>query len=138
MRLTPLHLASKLVFCCAITACLIGCGPGRPAVFPVTGSVTIDGSPVSEGIITFENAGAGIAESAEIGADGTYSTELLEGTYSVTLMPAFVEQKSEDGTMEEVFKNPENFPEKYHNTSSSGLTINVSGETKYDAAMTKK
>lgn len=119
-------------------AFLVGCGPGQPPLFPVHGTVTLEGTALTEGIVTFENASAGIAESAQIASDGSYKTELLDGTYQVSLMPVFVEQKSEDGTMEEVLKNPENFPKKYQQTTSSGLTVTVSGDTSFDIDMTKK
>jgi hypothetical protein len=31
--------------------CIVGCGDGRPARFPVSGTVTIDGAPVTHGSI---------------------------------------------------------------------------------------
>ena len=119
-------------------ATLLGCGPGQPPLYPVHGKVTLEGTPLTEGIVTFEDAAAGIAESAEISSDGSYQTELLNGTYKVSLMPVFVEQKAEDGTMEEVLKNPENFPSKYQKPDTSGLSISVSEDTGYDINMTKK
>lgn len=113
-----------------------GCGPGAPPLFDVRGKVTLSGTPLTDGNITFENAGAGLAETVAITPDGTYSARLIEGPYTVTLMPVFVEQKAEDGTMEEVLKNPESFPEKYQSPESSGLKLTVTGETTFDIDMT--
>lgn len=120
----------------ALTLSFAGCGPGAPPLYDVKGKVSFEGSPLTDGNITFESPGAGIAETAEIKADGTYTVKLIEGTYVVTLLPVFVEQKSEDGTMEDVLKDEEKFPEKYQMSESSGLSVTVSGETTFDVDMT--
>ncbi len=120
----------------ALTLSFAGCGPGAPTLYDVKGKVSFEGSPLTDGNITFESPGAGIAETAEIKADGTYTVKLIEGTYIVTLLPVFVEQKSEDGTMEDVLKDEEKFPEKYQMSESSGLSVTVSSETTFDVDMT--
>lgn len=134
--MTSLGLKTSLLSLSLLTLVAAGCGPGAPPLFDVRGKVTLSGTPLTDGNVTFENAGAGLAETVSIGADGTYSTRLLEGQYTVILMPVFVEQKAEDGTMEEVLKNPESFPEKYQAPETSGLKVTISGETTFDIDMT--
>ena len=54
--------------------CLIavGCGPGGPQLGTVTGRVTLDGQPVTNGLVTFTPVEGGRAASGKTDASGQY------------------------------------------------------------------
>lgn len=62
----------------ALLAGPTGCGPARPAVAPVAGTVTYRGKPVSLGTITFYPA-HGRPGSGRIGPDGRYALTTFIG-----------------------------------------------------------
>jgi len=51
---------------------LVGCGPSGPTRIPVTGQVSLDGQPLSQGTITFIPTGEGTAASGEV-VDGKFA-----------------------------------------------------------------
>jgi len=51
---------------------LAGCGSGRPETVPVSGKITYDGKPVTEGKIVFHPE-QGRSASGQIGPDGSYT-----------------------------------------------------------------
>lgn len=64
---------------CAATAAvfflataLSGCGPGRPATVPVSGSVTLDGQPVAAATVLFQPV-SGVPGRAITAADGSFT-----------------------------------------------------------------
>lgn len=58
----------------ALLAFVVGCGNGRPATYPVTGSVTYQGQPVVGAQVMFRAAGAPAAEGT---TDGTGKFSLM-------------------------------------------------------------
>ena len=85
---TP-HFAILLVLPCV--ALLMGCGPDYPDCVPVSGKVTFEGEPVTQGTITFYPDG-GRAAMGEIQPDGTYVLTTFEpgdgavpGRHTVTI-----------------------------------------------------
>ena len=108
-----------------------GCGGGTsdgPDLFPVTGTVQFDGTPVEEGRILFRtDSGAGRAYSTEI-KNGSYTLEIepgpvkVEVTASRVIPGKFGEPASPDEEpppLSEMY-----IPAKYN--SESTLTANVS------------
>lgn len=126
---TMIPLAAALFLLC-------GCDSPEPR-FSVTGKVTMNGSPLKEGTISFENQAKGIALSGQIRDDGTYQLSsykgkgLPAGSYKISISPAGRLQSAEDIPL--VGKNPKPpkdvskslIPEKYRNASTSGLTAEV-------------
>jgi hypothetical protein len=74
----------------AVLICLstLGCGggaPDGPELFPVTGTVTFDGEPISEGRILFRaDGGTGKGYGGDI-KDGTYTLETVSGSMKVEI-----------------------------------------------------
>ncbi|VTU01821.1 unnamed protein product [Gemmataceae bacterium] len=65
----------RTVFCAALCAAAlgpVGCSGGAK-LGPVSGSVTLDGQPVTAGVVTFVAADRSNTASAEITPEGTYS-----------------------------------------------------------------
>jgi hypothetical protein len=66
---------------------LAGCG-GGPSVASVTGAISLDGSPLTNGSISFYPVAGGTdpatrSTGSTINADGTYRVEILPGRYRV-------------------------------------------------------
>ncbi len=142
--------------------CLCGCGGGgddewvenRPKTVPVTATVTIGGSPLSDASVTFSPVSAeGPGASGRTGKDGkltltTYKPGdgVVPGEYRVTVIKVhepdheFIEDPDDPnyGTEEEVEEEEEPvavslIPEKYGNADDSGLLADVteSGENDF-------
>ena len=99
-----------------------GCGGGEDIgpTGTVTGTVKFQGTPVTGGMVTFSKPGEQGA--GQIGADGKYSIawrgtdQVPVGQYGISIYPP----SSGDSTT----SNP-NFPEKYYDATTSGLTGEV-------------
>ena len=103
-----------------------GCG-GGPNTTTVSGKVTVNGAPVSRGVINFQASGSRPLGSG-ISADGTYSVELPPGDYQVRIdAPPEVPAGYKEGDPLPRL-GPRLVPEKYAGFSSSGLTATVGNE----------
>jgi hypothetical protein len=70
---------TRLLLCAGLLAAAGGCGGGGPPFCDVKGTVTIDGKPVTGGMIVFVDAG-------DINSKSGYLT--IDGTYNLTQVPA--------------------------------------------------
>ena len=120
MRLCVVVVAASL---------LIGCGPSRAKLYPVSGKVTFQGKPVAAGMIRFSNPQAGIDMLARIG-DGGYDVVmdrgrgLPAGSYRVAVMPPLAPQQF--GPIKAHQRREcADIPERYRRPSSSGLALTV-------------
>ncbi len=114
----------------------VGCGPSGPTLYTVSGSVKLEGSPVSQGTVTLEDPTAGFASTGEI-KDGTYAVELPAGSYRIMLLPLTKEIVSAEGMPETVLVDPASIPLRYQSPERSGLKVEVSDKTTFDIEMTK-
>ena len=110
-----------------------GCGPSGPEMGSVTGKVTLNGQPVSKGMVTFvaiepnrPNA-TGMLKS-----DGSYSLTTTEfgngalvGEYKVAVSGKDPEAYNQVVAPGEPMKIESSVPAKYENPDSSGLTAKV-------------
>jgi len=109
-----------------------GCGGGD--VGKVSGTVKVGGQPLSEGVVVFENAGAGISVNATIGRDGSYTAKTYDrnglppGTYQVAVKPASIgdgEAPLASDPSQSAGAAESAIPEKYHSTKTSELSATV-------------
>ena len=109
---------------------LVACNGGEQ-LGRVTGRVTFQEEPISQGLIIFSNEELGVFISAEIDRDGTYDVEMAKGyglplgTYRVSITPPLVEHPPGPIDMP---PDPNAFPEipaKYHFPETSELTVTV-------------
>jgi hypothetical protein len=120
---------------------LAGCGQGKPGT--VEGKVTVDGTPVTSGIVSFTRAD-GEARAVFIGRNGTYrALNILPGPVKVAVMPrAHVDSKKRVGADEPEGppQRPVQIPKKYIHADTSGLSTTVhSGTTNtYDIEMSSR
>jgi hypothetical protein len=117
-----------------------GCASEEPRG-TVTGKVLINGVPLSEGTIYFENQTKGVALTGQIKPDGSFKLAshqgagLVVGSYQVAISPEAMLMSADEIPL--VGKNPRKpndvkkspLPEKYYITSTSEL----SAETKEGA-----
>jgi len=112
---------------CLLLPLLSGCGDGRPERVPVSGTVTIDGEPVTAGYIRLIPPDARPA-GGDIGPDGSFTLTTFEpndgavtGEHVVTVIAM---ESRDNGTIMRF-----QVPAKYSDPSTSDLTVNISEPT---------
>src|SRR4051794_21672200 len=103
------------VFPLLLAAAPAGCGgDGKQSV---TGTVTLDGKPVEEGVITFVRTDGSGSEGAKI-KDGSFQAKVPPGKYKIQLNGRKVTgtkvQKGMDGSDETIRLDEELFPAKFN------------------------
>ena len=139
------HLHWILLTCAAAAFGLSGCRDSGPKHWPVVGKVTFQGKPVSEATIRFSNPATGVDVIAKLGPDGAYVVDtargrgLPEGSYQVDITPiAPVPPGGMLGPPPPLPNRPD-IPERYRQTSSSGLSLAVKSDTNtFDVEMLPK
>jgi len=133
-------------YCSAILAlsllCVAGCGGSSEPQGTLSGTVTYNGEPVTEGVVVFSSSEASYGAQAEIGSDGTYALRTYEGgvppgTYQAAVLPPTITlPDTEDSPGGEALKEVDNIPQKYRSTKSSELTVTINeGDNTFDIAM---
>lgn len=126
----------------ALGLAFFGCGSGE-ARGRVTGAVTFQGKPVTEGIVIFSSSEKGVHMTAKLKPEGSYEiitakgAGLTVGNYRVAVCPPPPELASltVNGPAP-VAKTYPNIPPKYRDQATSGLTLAVKqGENQFDIAM---
>lgn len=100
-----------------------GCGPTGPKMVAVSGTVTMDGKPLADGLISFKTTQAGDIETINV-KDGQFSGKAKEGERRVEIY-TFRINKGDFGGMPMEFKQ-NLVPPRY--SSESTLTAKVTGE----------
>ena len=125
----------------ALAATLPGCGR-REVLGRITGKVTFQGQPVSEGIILFRNKPKAIYMTADLKPDGTYVVRRASGeglpleTYEVMVNPPIQDAPMGPALEPPKIKPCPNIPQKYRSYESSGLSVTVhEGENEFDVDM---
>lgn len=120
-----------------------GCKKGPPEITTLTGRVTLDGAPVTAGIVNVSSEDDVTRTSAEIGSDGTY-TMIGAPVGKVRVSVSTEDYRMllpEPGSKAGPRKNPlfVATPKTYEAFDSSGLATEVpSGKAQYDIALTSK
>lgn len=116
-----------------VVVALAGCG--NSGVGDVSGTVTLDGVPLSDGTVTFEDPSRGIGQSAPVKA-GAYqmASALKVGEYKVAVQPpSAASPMASRGAAPAAA-----VPSKYSQPVTSGLTATVkAGTNKADFKLTK-
>ncbi len=124
-----------VVSVCSVST--IGCGPGEPAgpeTSPVTGTVTLDGTPVAGAKVLFrpvQSGTQGKTAEAVTGEDGRYEmrTHVGQGQYKTGMVPGeyyVTLNKLDTAAVATTMMPPRNLlPVRYNNARTSGLTATV-------------
>lgn len=108
----------------AFAGCKGGYGPKPLAV---SGTVTFQGTAVTEGKVTFEDPKTGFTGAADLTAEGQFHLMVPAGQYKVTVTPPMVEVGGTPDTPGEMtFKTVPNIPRKYWTANTSPLECQVS------------
>lgn len=111
-------------------------GCSRSDVGRVTGKVTLDGQPLSQGTVVFEDAAKGISVNAELRSDGSYEARTYDkaglppGSYQVAVTPRTLgsgETPLIAGPPSAEVPPESPIPAKYRDVKTSGLTVTVVG-----------
>jgi hypothetical protein len=131
---------SALISLALLCLFLTGCG-SRVERGRISGKVTFQQQPVSEGLVLFSDASKGIHMMADLKSDGAYEITTAEGvglplgTYRVCVCPPLAVPTTERGPAPEL-KVHNNIPKRYSHYETSGLTLTVkSGQNLLDIDM---
>ena len=128
----------------ALVVIIAGCnGSGEPTG-TVTGRVTFEGAPLSEGTVSFSSeGGSSIVASAVVQSDGAYVLELGEdaripiGQYKVSVHPPAPPFDPANPAPLEIKEYP-NIPPRYRDPASSPLQVDiVEGKQEWDFDLTR-
>jgi hypothetical protein len=113
------------------SAGLVGCGPARAPTGKVSGKVTLQGQPLSSGVVLFSNEKLGAGASAKLDPTGSYQLDapLPVGSYQVAVQPPPPPAPHE---MPQAAPPPRtNIPAKYQDPKTSELkaTVNEGSNT---------
>ena len=132
----PLRLRSTV---CILLLTLTGCGEAGPETYPVTGTISYQGKPLPLGAVMFVSD-AGPPASANIGEDGSYQLEAVDGTHRVLVIAVPPQQGRPDPNVDGGIDTT-GFPRvkplvpaKYNDYNTSGVVVEVKpqGENKID------
>lgn len=132
----------------------LGCGGGVDTTV-VTGTVTLDGTPVEKALVNFTpEGGGGLPSYAHTKADGTFALQTPQGevgggttpgTYVVTVTkniptPTGAKRKNSSGVEEDVMENKNEIPEIYAIPKTSPLkeTVVAGQENNFKLELTSK
>jgi len=118
-----------------LAVAIAGCGDGKPPSFPLSGTITFEGSPIPEGTIMFIplNKRSGTAR-ADI-VDGKYSLELPAGQQRVIVEASrFI--GPEDKTMG-VRPRDQYLPERYNVETTLSMEVMPKNDNVYDLKLQK-
>jgi hypothetical protein len=105
----------------------LGCSPGERPI-TVSGKVTYQGQPVTEGSVQFNDPKTGRGGQFDLGTDGSYQGTLPPAEYAVIILPPELKVESRTGPPDFQYKKVKNIPEKYRSTATSGLLAAVSAD----------
>ena len=130
------------VGCALASALLGGCGDSGPQRVPVSGSVTYNGAPVSEGVIRFTpGKDSQMPMTAAAIKDGTYKADLRGGVpvgiHTVGIEAYRMADKSNTQMLRGVPPRIQYLPDRYNTNSELQITIESgSREITKDFALT--
>lgn len=115
-----------------------GCGPGRPTIVPISGSVTLDGKPVPQATVLFIPVAGGVPARGSTREDGSFSlTTFAEGdgaiagrhSVAISKMKVTGVEATEDGLLPASASGEVRTiwltPQKYADATTSGLEVDV-------------
>ena len=110
-------------------AAFVGCGGGaKTKAIAVSGTVTVDGQPLADGVVYFKTVQTGVFETFPV-KDGEFKGEALEGERRVEISSFRIKIVDPEGMKSEVKENL--IPAKYNVDSTFKETVTRSGPNKF-------
>lgn len=123
----PLIVRSAAVM--LTVTCIIGCErqSRRLTISSVEGSVTLNGTPLQDGVVSMESPANGFAASAALDPDGRFMIETIPtGSYLISVNPPELPPPGETLPPRPPTMGPiRDIPRKYHVLKTSGLAVDV-------------
>lgn len=125
------------------TAFVMGCGGSSegPELYPVSGTVTLDGEPITKGSILFKDpTGTNKSYFASIDA-GAYSTEMEAGKRKVIITASRESKDKMVMNAEGTGKEPameQYIPAKYNEQSTLEIDVSSGGENQFPFELENK
>jgi len=125
-------------------SCVLLLGCGEPASEDISGKVTFQGAPVTEGMITFFKPSSGETAQSMLGEGGRFilpalqSRVLTPGDYKVMIIPVSVRDPSGDsikGGEKIVERGGKSIPMIYRQRDKTPLRITIPSDDPYDFDM---
>lgn len=110
---------------------LSGCGANeRIKLVTVSGEVTLNGTPLQDGVVEMMDLKTGYAAGAPLDESGHFNIERIPiGTYVVAVRPPYLPPPGEPIPLRPATMGPiRKIPAKYSNSAKSGFTLSVSNE----------
>jgi hypothetical protein len=123
-----LALSAALALCALAAA---GCQGRRDVLGKVSGKVSFQGQPLTEGLVVFANEEKGVHITAPIGPGGVYTVRMAQGeglplgTYQVAIAPPVVDLPVGMVKPPAAPRQYSEIPAKYRQAATSELTLNV-------------
>jgi hypothetical protein len=114
----------------ALLFCAFGCGPGSPAMYRVSGSVTFDGGPVENGEIIFVPFDKRVAPDAGNIDHGTYDLLVKAGKKRVEIRASRPVVGKKPNPMGPVYQDY--LPEKYNARTTLEADVKPEGANRFD------
>jgi hypothetical protein len=133
------YQTSSIPMILLVCAATLGCGRGE-TLGTVHGKVTLQGKPVTAGIVVFSSKEKGVHMTASLQPDGGYELQMARGfglplgTYQIAINPPIFEAPM-PGKPDPQPKAPSqsNIPLKYYRFETSGLSLTVvDGDNPFD------
>ncbi|MCG6157359.1 carboxypeptidase-like regulatory domain-containing protein [Rubinisphaera margarita] len=119
---------SVFSLCLATLLFTAGCGDSRPSTVPVTGLVTLDGTPVADASVTFY-PDSGRPATGRTDAEGIYTLTTFEtgdgavpGEHRVSISKQTIPESNSTEDLEAIKSE---IPAVYNNAETSGLKAEV-------------
>jgi len=134
----------RVVFLSACVLVFVGCGPSKPPVAKVHGTVMMQGKPLTGAVVGFESEDGLRSVTAELDGQGKFEARTYDaagippGIYKVTVkpLPPATDQPPLAGDALTSPPLQSSIPPKYFSTSTSGLSADIKleqdNELKFD------
>lgn len=117
-----------------ISCMAIGCGDAGPTMFPVAGTVSLDGAPIAEGDIIFLDADPSIAPDGGKIENGQFKMQAKPGKKRVEIRASRLEKlpSGQAGAMGETEAYVDYIPARYNLNTELTADVQESGENQFD------
>ena len=118
---------TSIAGCLALVVLFSGCEPPPPPVYPVSGTVNLDGKPMAEGEVAFVSVEEGIRDTLPV-RDGKFQGEIRAGQRKVEVAAYREERQGVEMYGDDAPVSRVNYVDPAYNTSSK-LTASVNTQS---------
>lgn len=126
---------ASLVAVCVATLSFVGCGPKGPKTYAIAGTVTLDGKPLPEGLISFRTIANGAIETMNI-KDGAFQGTARDGDRRVEIYVLRKKTQEFAGVATPLQENT--IPARYNTESTLTAKVTAEGRNEFTFALESK